>query len=133
MLKIHHIGCLVDEIETSKQIYQKIFNLTHVPKTFFISSQKVFVSFIDMGKDMYMELIQPAKDNITLSRLRKNNTSYYHIGYKVDNLQKAIDDLLAQNSILVNTFKSEAFNGRECAFLYTTDMHLIELIEAASP
>ena len=129
MLKIHHIGCLVDEIETSKDAYRKLFGIDPIPETFFITSQKVFVSFIDIGKDMYLELIQPTEDNTTLSRLRKNNTSYYHIGYTVNNLKKSIDNFLALNSLLVNTFRSEAFEGRECAFLYTPEMHLIELIE----
>lgn len=129
MLKIHHIGCLVDEIEESKKAYQKLFNIPHSPETFFVSSQKVFVSFIDIGKDVFLELIQPTEGNSTLTRLRKKGTNYYHIGYMVKNLKESTDALLAQNAVLVNTFKSEAFSGRECAFLYTPEMHFIELIE----
>ena len=127
-LEIHHIGCLVDDIEISKLNYKNVLNFTNQTATRFIPSLKISVSFIEIGKGVYIELIQPSADSPLLKH-RQKSTNYYHIGYFVENIEEAVKDLCEKGAMVLTSFKSESFNNNQCVFLFTADKHLIELIE----
>lgn len=128
MLNIHHIGCLVEDIETVKSTYRDLMNFKNISEICFVQSQNIKVCFIEIGKNVFIELIQPLAEN-SLYRLLKKGTTYYHIAYLADNFENTIDDLISKDYLLINTFHSEAFNNKRCAFLSTPERHLIELIE----
>ena len=129
MLKFHHIGTLTESIDDSLETYQKVFNSGKPAEKIFISSQGVYVCFIEMDGGGLIELVQPVDEDSIVARLKKKGFTYYHIGYTVSDIDKAIEYLQELNFKFLNIFNSEAFGGKRCSFLYSPEMHLIELIE----
>jgi catechol 2,3-dioxygenase-like lactoylglutathione lyase family enzyme len=130
MLVFHHVGCLVDDIDEALEGYKGVFPVEHVSEKIFVSTQGVYVCFVEMRDKGYIELIQSANEDSIVARLKKKGISYYHIGYTVQDFDAALKDLDERYYKLVNVFHSEAFGQKRCAFMYTPDGQLIELIEA---
>ena len=130
MLKFHHIGTLTESIDDSLETYQKVFSTGKPTEKIFVSSQGVYVCFVEMDGGGLIELVQPVGEDSIVAKLKKKGFTYYHIGYTVPDIDKAIEELQELNfKYFDSIFNSEAFGGKRCAFLYSPDMHLIELIE----
>jgi len=127
--RMHHIGCLTENMEESLDTYVNILGLKKASDIVLISDQQVRVCFVETAPDIFLELVEPQGENVALRKILKSKNPYYHTGYLVDNLPAVIARLQEAGLYLVNRFRSEAFGNRECAFLYTKEMHLIELIE----
>ena len=128
-LQLHHVGCLTANIEESLDIYVNILGLKKTSDIIAISDQQVRVCFVETAPGVFLELVEPQGENVTLRKLIKSKNSYYHTGYLVKDISAVIEQLQKVGFYLVNRFISEAFGNKECAFLYTREMHLIELIE----
>lgn len=128
-LTFHHIGCLTNDIEASKQIYVHALGFKESQEIFTITGQRVKVCFIEIGPGIFLELVQPQGENHSLSKILNSKNPFYHLGYKTDNFEQTLVKLQEDGFYLVNTFISEAFGGKRCSFLYTGQMHLIEIIE----
>jgi methylmalonyl-CoA/ethylmalonyl-CoA epimerase len=130
-LRFHHIGCLsVNILETLATYSAMGFN--NVSEIFTITNQKVKVCFVETAPEAFIEFIEPIGDNPTLQKILKSGNSYYHVGYTTPNIDRSIDMLEDNGFRLVNTFYSEAFHNKRCAFMYSPEMHLIELIESTT-
>ena len=120
-LTFHHTGCLTRNIEESKTVYAAM-GFSDFSLTYTVIDQKVKVCFIEMSPGIFLELVEPIDDNVPLNKLLKNKVSFYHLGYLADKFEDTIQNLQNDGFYLLNSFKSEAF-------LYTPEMHLIEIIE----
>ncbi len=129
MLSFHHIGLLVKDINVSIQHYSELFGTENISKLYRIDSQKVNVCFVTIGDGSYIELVEPLGELSPVYNLLKKRTSYYHMGYKVENIEISISKLEAMNYKTMEIFDSEAFDGKRCVFLFSPEAHLIELIE----
>jgi methylmalonyl-CoA/ethylmalonyl-CoA epimerase len=129
MLEFHHTGLLVKSIDISLKSYSVLFGASNISTIFDIDSQKVRVCFIQTGPSSYLELVEPIGESSSLAKLLKKGINYYHIGYKVDDLEVAVIKLENFNYKALPPFKSEAFDGKLCVFLFSPDEYLIELIE----
>jgi catechol 2,3-dioxygenase-like lactoylglutathione lyase family enzyme len=129
MLEFHHTGLLVESIERSLDHYSQIFGLKNISKIHFIKSQGVKVCFIKNGESCFLELVEPIGEDSKVFKMLKKRISYYHIAYKVKHIEKTIKSLEDLNYKAIEVFNSEAFNNKKCAFLFTPDAHLVELIE----
>lgn len=128
-LKMHHIGCITADIEESKKNYTDVLGFRNVSKTFLITDQKVRVCFIETAPGCYIELVEATEENKFFSKLLKSKAPFYHIGYLTEDFDATISCLGNNRFHLINCFNSEAFEGKRCSFLYTPEMHLIEIIE----
>jgi methylmalonyl-CoA/ethylmalonyl-CoA epimerase len=128
----HHTGILVANIEEAILSYSGIFGELSTSQIYLIESQKVKVCFIKMQSDVYIELVQPLNENSAVYNLLKKNISYYHVGYKVTDIDNEVRKLIKLNYKPLEFFDSEAFEGNRCIFLFTPDAHLIELIQENS-
>jgi methylmalonyl-CoA/ethylmalonyl-CoA epimerase len=128
-LVLHHLGCATESIEESKKIYVNNFGFSNVSETYIISKQNVKVCFIETAPGVYIEFVEAISNNPFLTKILKSKNTFYHTGYFSNNLDADLENLIESNCYLVNRFESEAFGNRECAFLYTEEMHLIELIQ----
>ncbi len=129
MLKFHHVGCLVESIDESIGIYKNLFAIKNISDKIYIASQGVYVCFVQMGNNEFIELVEPKDEDSVVHRLKQKGFSYYHIGYLVGDIDKTINDLEDKHFKLLNTFYSEAFQMKKCAFLFSPETHLIELIQ----
>jgi len=128
-LQFHHTGCLTDDIEASKEVYAGLFGFTSISATFTIESQQVKVCFIQTAPGVYIELVQPAEMNSFFAKIQKSKNPYYHIGYTSTAYDAALKTMIEKGCHMISEFHSEAFEGKRCSFLYTPEMHLVEIIE----
>jgi len=125
---LHHIGCLVTDLTVAIADYQLLHPAGVASAIFEIPDQKAKVQFYSIG-DTQVEFVQLVDDSSSLSQLLKKNAGYYHIGVYTDDITAEISRLEEAGYRLVNKFKSPAFEGHYCAFMYNLEYHLIELIE----
>jgi hypothetical protein len=128
-LKMHHVGCLVDSIFNTFQSYQFLYPNAQLSTIYSIDSQKVKVAFLDLGSDVFIELVEVAEENSSLIKMMKKGVSFYHLAFIDSNFDERLDFLQNQNFRLISIFNSEAFENKRCAFLYSPEMQLIEIIE----
>ena len=124
----HHTGCLTLNIEKSLQIYQQM-GCNTFSEIYSIPDQKVKVCFVQLSEGTFLELVEPFEDNRSLNKLLKKNASFYHLGFMTDDFENTIKQLESNSFYLINTFHSAAFSNKLCAFLFTPEMHLIEIIQ----
>jgi methylmalonyl-CoA/ethylmalonyl-CoA epimerase len=125
-LTLHHIGVLVHALGEAMAVYRQMGASIGEPVT--ISSQGVRVCFADMKGSVAIELVEAAANGVAKSLLKRGMT-YYHLGYTAADFDAALESLEGSNYVLLQSFQSEAFNGRRCAFLMSPVRHLIEIIE----
>ena len=125
----HHVGVITENMTRSLADYKVIFGENKISKQHYIASQGVNVCFVEVGGGVFIELIEPADEKTTIANFIQKKIKYYHAGYTVFDFDRAIEHLCRNNFKHLETFHSEAFGGNRCAFLYTNDLHLIELIE----
>ena len=130
MLEFHHIGILVDDIESALRTYQGLFGVDDVDGPHEISSQGVRVCFLRMDRGN-LEFVQQTSASSILDTMRKRKVKYYHVGYLTRNIDDAVNELCERDFKHISTFASEAFSMRKCAFLFSPELHLVELIEQA--
>lgn len=129
MLEFHHVGLLVDRMELSIQNYSELFGKENISDVIQIDSQKVNVCFVKVATGSYIELVEPLGEDSHVYKLLKKRISYYHMGYKVNDITGAVAVLEALNYKAMTYFDSNAFEGKRCIFLFSPQAHLIELIE----
>ena len=128
-LTFHHVGLLVDSIESSIIHYSELFSKENISKVYLVDSQKVKVCFVKVSDGTFIELVEPMGEESVVFKLLKKRISYYHIAYKVTDIIATVNKLELLNYKALEYFNSEAFEGKRCIFLYTPDAHLVELIE----
>jgi methylmalonyl-CoA/ethylmalonyl-CoA epimerase len=129
MLTFHHVGCLTEDMEQSIVAYRDVMGFKNISQVFNITEQQVRVCFVETGPGAYLELVELSGENPSLSKILKSRNPYYHVGYQVDDMDSSLQELESKGCRQINRFRSEAFGNKWCAFLFNTDMHLIELIE----
>ena len=129
MLTFHHTGIVVENIDEVATNYKAIFGEKSISKKYHVSTQGVYVCFVEVGANTFLELVQPVDENSLVHKLRKKGHTYYHVGYLVNDIEKMVAHLTSLNYKPFDYFSSEAFNGKRCIFLFSPDAHLIELIE----
>ena len=129
MLILHHIGSAVKSIEQTLQSYPMFPRRSPVIA---ITSQKGNVCFVDVGNNVFLELVQPTAEDSPINAILEKRTAFYHLGFWTSEYDAAIDFLLSLRYAKLNTFHSEAFGGLRCTFLMSSSLHLIEVIERGS-
>ncbi|MBK6346048.1 MAG: VOC family protein [Bacteroidales bacterium] len=128
-LQFHHVGTLVENMADAISHYTDLFGPESVSPVIAIGSQQVNVCFVKMANESYIELVESCGEESVVSKMVKKKVTYYHIGYKVDNITSTVSELEQMDYRPMDYFHSEAFEGKRCIFLFSPDMHLIELIE----
>jgi len=129
ILSVHHVGCLVANIDDAIADYNILHPGGKVSEVFDIIDQRVKVCFFSIGI-MCIEFVAPYGEESSLSKMLKKTPGFYHIGVYTDNISAEIERLENEGYRKVSQFKSSAFGNRFCAFLLNNEHHLIELIEA---
>ena len=130
-MELHHIGYLVDSIEKGIEIFAPtISHEQGISGVFTIDDQQVKVCFLDLGKEVYLELVEPVEGNKSLKKLKKKGVGCYHLGFLTLDLEREIEQFEAKDFKHISTFSSPAFEGRNCAFLLSPDFQLLELIQS---
>lgn len=84
-MHFHHIGCLVENIESSKKQYSLMLGTNIFSETYEITSQGVKVCFVGLpGTSSFIELVESIETS-SLTRLRKKERVFiiWDFGWKI--------------------------------------------------
>ncbi len=129
-LILHHIGCAVDSIDESLKVYCDVLGFKNVSEVYRLDEIGINACFVELSNGIFFELIEPTNENSVVIKLRKKRISYYHLGYKVKNIDDTVRELLEKDFKEVTSLNSPAFNNRKCVFMYTPEFQMIELIDS---
>lgn len=128
--ELHHIGCAVRSIEASLKTYRDVFGLTKISRIYSLDDMGINACFVELGNGMFLELIEPRGKNSVINTYLKKGINYYHLGYRVRNVDKVVAELLEKDFKEILSVNSPAFNNRKCVFLYTPELQMVEFIDS---
>lgn len=134
MLKMHHIGVAVNDIETTSNHYINDIGGFTKSEIFLDENQGINIQWL-YPKDksgLPIELIQPVTEkNPVANILKKSGVTPYHICYETDDIKAEYNRFRDSGYICIGSFFiGVAHEGRTCVFLYHKDMVLLELVES---
>ena len=127
---INHIGIAVRDLEASKALYQKIFNVEHFHEEV-VEEQMVAVASFTVG-DVLLELTAPTSPESTIAKfIEKRGEGIHHIAFAADSVS---DELARLNNEGISLINNEPRNGAHdmlIAFLHpkSTGGVLMELCQ----
>ena len=132
VLKLHHIGIVVQNINESLGEISNFLNFESTSLPTVVGSQKVNICFLKTNS-VYIELIEPADPDSPITDFVKEGGGFHHLCFEVDDIQQEIDKMVKNGAHLV-VAPVKGFEDRLIAFLMLnmkkTKCNLIELVEA---
>ena len=131
-MKLHHVGIVVDDIESGIQRYKALFGFVPVSEVVHDPIQKVSVVLLSNAESdgAPIELIAPLTDDSPVSNILKGNVRLYHLCFLVDNIEEALQNFRNNGAIIISgPVPAELFEGKKIAFVYSPDKYVIELLE----
>ena len=128
-VKFHHFGVACRDIDKTAEEYSALgYSKGEIV---FDPLQNVNICFLSHLAMPLVELLSPVnEDSPVVQILDKNGVTPYHTCYGVDNLEEAIKVFKRSRYVVVSKPKEAcAIENRRVAFLYNSDMGLVELVE----
>lgn len=128
--RLDHIGIAVHSIEDTLPIYTQLLGLKLV-KLEDAKQHGIKAALLAVG-ETNIELIEPLDKESPISKfLEKRGQGIHHIAFKVDNIEKSLDELKAKGVALIDKKPRIGFEGGKIAFLHpkSTGNILIELCQ----
>jgi methylmalonyl-CoA/ethylmalonyl-CoA epimerase len=130
MKKIEHIGIAVLDIESSNEVFGKLFGEAHY-KTEAVESEGVKTSFFKVGENK-IELLEATKPDSPIAKfIAKKGEGIHHIAFDVDDINAEVKRLKAEGFIVLNETPKKGADNKLVVFLHpkTTNGVLIELCQ----
>jgi methylmalonyl-CoA/ethylmalonyl-CoA epimerase len=129
-MKIDHICFAVKKLSEAIDYWQGIFGYSQMTLPIINTRQKVKVVFLSKADSLPIKLIEPLKENETLTKFVDQGGGFHHICFKCDNLEGKIDELKTKGvRLLVPPQPGEAFGNKDIAFLWAKNKINFELID----
>lgn len=128
--KVDHIGIAVKNLDEALEFYEKTLGIKCV-ETEVVEEQKVKVAFLPIG-DTEVELLETTSEDGPIAKfIEKRGEGIQHIAYRVDNIEKAIEELQGKGIRMIDEKPRYGAGGAKIAFLHpkSTFGVLIELCE----
>lgn len=128
--KMDHIGIAVKNLEETLKFYEEVLGIK-CNSTEVVEEQKVKVAFLPIG-DTEVELLESMEEDGPVAKfIEKKGEGVQHIAYRVDNIEKAIEELKGKGIRMVDEKPRYGAGGAKIAFLHpkSTFGVLIELCE----
>jgi methylmalonyl-CoA/ethylmalonyl-CoA epimerase len=128
--KIEHIGIAVKNLESSNELFRKLFGKEHY-KTEKVESEAVSTSFFMLG-DTKIELLVATDDSSAISKfIEKKGEGIHHIAYEVDNIEEEMARLKDEGFELIHKAPKDGADNKRICFLHpkTTNGILVELCQ----
>lgn len=132
ILRIHHIGIVVEDIEEKSAIFIEKFGYIPESKIMHEVAQKVYVQFLAFG-GYRIELITPAEEISPVQRFLERGGGLHHICYESEDIKGSIAYLRKQYGAICISLKTSV-SIRDCvvAFLARPDGEVIELVQLSN-
>jgi methylmalonyl-CoA/ethylmalonyl-CoA epimerase len=128
--KVDHIGIAVKNLEESLKFYEDVLGIKCVADEV-VEEQKVKTAFLPLG-DTEIELLESTSEDGPIAKfIEKKGEGIQHIAYKVDDIEKALEELKAKGIRLIDEKPRLGAGGAKIAFLHpkSTFGVLIEICE----
>ncbi|MGI6142931.1 MAG: methylmalonyl-CoA epimerase [bacterium] len=128
--KIDHIGIAVKNLEEAVKLYRDFLQL-EVTGVEEVPDQRVKVAFIPVG-DSEVELLEPTTADSPVEKfIAKRGEGIHHIAFRVDNLEKDLEEAKAAGIRLIDESPRPGAGGARIAFLHPKSSGgvLLELCE----
>lgn len=130
MRKIEHIGIAVKNLESSNELFEKLFgNPPYKQES--VESEGVNTSFFMNGPNK-IELLEATNPDSPIAKfLEKKGEGIHHIAFDVENITAEIERLKAEGFIVLNEIPKKGADNKLVAFLHpkSTNGVLIELCQ----
>jgi len=130
IIGVDHIAIAVENLGEAIELYEKVMGLKLERLTTF-EPQKVKIAIFKVG-EIKIELLSPTSLESAVARfLAKRGEGIHHIAFKVDNIEKALENLKAKGVRLVDQKPRLGVEGGKVAFLHPKSLKnvLIELCQ----
>jgi methylmalonyl-CoA/ethylmalonyl-CoA epimerase len=130
MLKIEHIGIAVKDLNTSNELFKKLFNQEHY-KTEEVKSEGVSTSFFQIGENK-IELLEATNPDSPIAKfIEKKGEGIHHIAFDVADIRAEMKRLEAEGFVLLNQEPKPGADNKLVCFLHPkgTNGVLIELCQ----
>ena len=128
--KVDHIGIAVKSIDEALKFYEGVLGIECVSQEV-VEEQKVRVAFLPIG-DTEVELLESTEEDGPVAKfIEKKGEGIQHIAYKVDDIEKSIEELKAKGIRMIDEKPRYGAGGAKIAFLHpkSTFGVLIELCQ----
>ena len=127
--RVDHVGIAVKNLDESVQFYESLgFKATGYEV---VAEQKVKVAFLPCG-DSELELLESTEPDGPIARfIEKNGPGIQHIAIRVDDIDKALEELKAQGVRLIDQVPRYGAGNARIAFVHpkATGGVLLELTQ----
>lgn len=128
--KVEHIGIAVKNLESSNEVFKKLFGKQHY-KVEKVESEGVSTSFFTLGETK-IELLEATNEHSAISKfIAKKGEGIHHIAFEVDNIEEEMARLKSEGFELINTEAKDGADNKRICFLHpkTTIGILVELCQ----
>lgn len=130
MDKIEHIGIAVKDLETSNNLFAKLFGVSHY-KIEEVASEGVRTSFFQSGPNK-IELLEATNPESAIAKfLEKKGEGIHHVAFAVEDLEAEIRRLEEEGFVVLPGFPKKGADNKKVAFLHPkgTNGVLVELCQ----
>ena len=127
---IDHIGIAVRNIKEAGKFYRDILGL-EIQDIEKVADQKVNVAFLPIS-DSELELLESTQSDGPVAKyIDSKGEGIQHIAFRVDNIEKALEELKAKGVRLVDEKPRKGAGGARIAFIHPKETHgvLVEICE----
>ena len=131
--RVDHVGLAVKNLDEAVKFYETAIGLKATGYEV-VEEQKVKVAFLPCG-DSELELLESTEPDGPIARfIEKNGPGIQHIAIRVDNIDKALEELKAKEVRLIDQTPRYGAGGARIAFVHpkATGGVLLELTERQS-
>ena len=128
--KVDHIGIAVKNLEETLKFYEEVLGIKCVADEV-VEEQKVKTAFLPLG-DTEIELLESTSEDGPIAKfIEKKGEGIQHIAYRVDDIEKALEELKEKGIRLIDEKPRRGAGGAKIAFLHpkSTLGVLIEICE----
>ena len=128
--RVDHIGIAVKDLDEAVKFYETAIGLKAVGFET-VEEQKVKVAFLPCG-DSELELLESTEPDGPIARfIEKNGPGIQHIAIRVDDIEKALEELKAQEVRLIDQTPRYGAGNARIAFVHpkATGGVLLELTQ----
>ncbi len=130
VLKIDHLGIAVNSIDDGKAFWSDVLGLKFEGAET-VEEQKVTTAFFPVGESEVELLESTSPDGPVAKYIEKKGAGIQHIAFRVDDIEKALDELKEKGVKLIDEKPRKGAGGAKIAFLHpkATGGVLVELCE----
>lgn len=128
--KIEHIGIAIKNLDSSNELFNKLFGNSHY-KIETVESEGVKTSFFMLGETK-IELLEASNENSAISKfIDKKGEGIHHIAFEVDNIEEEMARLKGAGFELINQQAKDGADNKRICFLHpkSTNGVLVELCQ----